>query len=175
MSLKLLETFLNEEVNDNKTKSGKPEYDNFQKQDYIKKINELKIQTKMLKGMLEKQPDENLEQYLSDKEKETLQTLNKISNTLNTQDASLKDIMNQPIGQIIKNWSTVHQEILKDIVGYVQNSNIQSKVTQKNWWTPITTFIYDIIRLCIINNRMFYLGLTVVFIGLIFVFVNISE
>ena len=48
---------------------------------------------------------------------------------------------------------------------------------QKNdkWWVPISEFLREFIKILTDGERMFYVGLTIVFIGIIFVFVNVTD
>ena len=87
-----------------------------------------------------------------------------------------QDIMNKPVMEIVNNWSATHQDILKDTADLFTKSNVIENI-QKNdkWWVPIGEFLREFIKILTDGERMFYVGLTIIFVGLIFVFVNITN
>jgi hypothetical protein len=140
------------------------------------KIDKLQAEVQLLKEMLSEQNDEDLEQYLSDREKNLLTKMNTMSNKITEQSAFVKDILNKPVMDIITNWSATHQDILKDTADLFTKSNVMDNI-QKNdkWWVPISEFLREFIKILTDGERMFYVGLTIVFIGIIFVFVNVTD
>jgi len=147
-------------------------YDNESKE----KIQEMIRQNNLLKSMLAENTDIDLKNYLSNNEKETLNKLNDVSNKLTEQSGFIKDIMNQPLQQIIHNWSSVHQDILNDTVDLFKKSNIIEEIkNNKQWWNPIIGFFKRFINIISMDKRMFYVGITIIFVGLIFVFINVTS
>ena len=140
------------------------------------KIDKLQAEVQLLKEMLSNQNDGDLEQYLSEREKNLLTKMNTMSNKITEQSAFVKDILNKPVMEIINNWSATHQDILKDAADLFTKSNVMDNI-QKNdkWWVPISDFLREFIKILTDGERMFYVGLTIVFIGIIFVFVNVTE
>ena len=140
------------------------------------KIDKLQAEVQLLKEMLSNQNDGDLEQYLSEREKNLLTKMNTMSNKITEQSAFVKDILNKPVMEIINNWSATHQDILKDATDLFTKSNVMDNI-QKNdkWWVPISDFLREFIKILTDGERMFYVGLTIVFIGIIFVFVNVTE
>ena len=140
------------------------------------KIDKLQAEVQLLKEMLSNQNDGDLEQYLSEREKNLLTKMNTMSNKITEQSVFVKDILNKPVMEIINNWSATHQDILKDAADLFTKSNVMDNI-QKNdkWWVPISDFLREFIKILTDGERMFYVGLTIVFIGIIFVFVNVTE
>ena len=156
--------------------SGKNKDKYSSKTDYDTQINKMKAENDLLRSLLANNKDANLENYLSDKEKTTLNNLNTLSNKLTEQSAFVKDVLNQPVRNIIHNWSATHQDILYDTIDLFSNSNIVDNVKNTNkWWGPIGKILKDLLYIFTGGERMFYMGMTVLFIGLIFVFVNITH
>ena len=141
----------------------------------VEQIKKLQAEVQLLKDMLSEQNDEDLEQYLSDRERGLLKKMNTMSNKITEQSAFVKDIMNKPVMEIVNNWSATHQDILRDTADLFTKSNVMENI-QKNdkWWVPIGLFLKEFIKIITDGERMFYVGLTIVFIGLIFVFVNVT-
>jgi hypothetical protein len=139
-------------------------------------IKILQAEVQLLKDMLSEQNDEDLEQYLSDRERGLLKKMNTMSNKITEQSTFVKDIMNKPVMEIVNNWSATHQDILRDTADLFAKSNVMVNI-QKNdkWWIPIGQFFKEFIKIITDGERMFYVGLTIVFIGLIFVFVNVTN
>ena len=150
---------------------------NFQSDvDVREQMMKLQAEVQLLKDMLSEQTDENLEEYLSDRERNLLKKMNTMSNKITEQSAFVKDIMNKPVMEIVNNWSATHQDILKDTADLFTKSNVIENI-QKNdkWWVPIGEFLREFIKILTDGERMFYVGLTIIFVGLIFVFVNITN
>jgi hypothetical protein len=139
-------------------------------------IEKMKAENALLREMISQSSEEDVTKYLSDKEKETLKTMNTLSNKLTEQSVFVKDILNQPVMEVIHNWSAIHQDILRDTTDLLNNSNIMDDIqTSEHWWTPIFNFLKEFVNIVTEEERMFYVGLTIVFIGLIFVFINITN
>jgi hypothetical protein len=147
----------------------------FAEVDSDEQIKKLQAEVQLLKDMLSEQPDEDLEQYLSNRERGLLKKMNSMSNKITEQSTFVKDIMNKPVMEIVNNWSATHQDILRDTTDLFTKSNVMENI-QKNdkWWIPIGEFSKEFLKILTGGERMFYVGLTIVFIGLIFVFVNVT-
>ena len=143
--------------------------------DSNEQIKKLQAEVQLLKDMLGEEKDENLEQYLSDRERGLLKKMNTMSNKITEQSAFVKDIMNKPVMEIVNNWSATHQDILRDTADLFTKSNVMENIQKEDkWWVPIGQFLKEFIKIITDGERMFYVGLTIVFIGLIFVFVNVT-
>ena len=143
--------------------------------DSDEQIKKLQAEVELLKEMLSDEKNENLEQYLSDRERGLLKKMNKMSNKITEQSAFVKDIMNKPVMEIVNNWSATHQDILRDTADLFTKSNVIENIQKEDkWWIPIGQFLKEFIKIITNGERMFYVGLTIVFIGLIFVFVNVT-
>ena len=141
-------------------------------------IEKLQAEVQILKKLVAEtqELDEEAEEYLSDREKKLLTQMNSMSNKITEQSAFVKDIMNKPVMEIVHNWSATHQDILHDTADLVTKSNLIEEIkTNDKWWVPIGDFLKQFINIITSGERMFYVGMTVLFIGLIFVFVNITE
>ena len=147
--------------------------------DTEEQVKKLQAEIQLLKSMISEERDtndEDLELYLSDKERATMKKLNTISNKITEQSAFVKDILNKPVMEIIHNWSAAHQDILHDTTDLFTQTNVIEKIKNNNkWWQPLGTFLKQFINILTSGERMFYVGLTVLFIGLIFVFINITN
>jgi hypothetical protein len=144
--------------------------------EFKESIEKMKAENALLREMISQSSEEDVTKYLSDKEKETLKTMNTLSNKLTEQSVFVKDILNQPVMEVIHNWSAIHQDILRDTTDLLNNSNIMDDIqTSEHWWTPIFNFLKEFVNIVTAEERMFYVGLTIVFIGLIFVFINITN
>ena len=127
-------------------------------------------------NLIDVEYDEDLDRYLSEREVNLLNKLNTTSNKITEQSAFVKDILNKPIIDIVHNWSETHQDVLKDTADLFTKSNVMQNIqTNDKWWVPIREFLGEFIKIVTKGERMFYVGLTVIFIGLIFVFVNVTE
>jgi hypothetical protein len=148
----------------------------FAEVDSDEQIKKLQAEVQLLKNMFSEQKDENLEQYLSDRERGLLKKMNTMSNKITEQSGFVKDIMNKPVMEIVNRWSATHQDILRDTADLFTKSNVIENI-QKNdkWWIPIGRFLKEFIKILSNDERMFYVGLTIVFIGLIFVFINVTN
>ena len=141
-------------------------------------IEKLQAEVQILKKIVAEtqELDEEAEEYLSDREKKLLTQMNSMSNKITEQSAFVKDIMNKPVMEIVHNWSATHQDILHDTADLVTKSNLIENIKNNDkWWVPIGDFFKQFINIITSGERMFYVGMTVLFIGLIFVFVNITE
>ena len=140
------------------------------------RIQNLEKQLSVLKSILSDVKDPKIMEYLSEQEKKTLESLNKVSNTLNNQTAFIKDILNKPIHEILQNWSLSQQHILHDLIKVFENKNIIEEIqNDSHWWNPIFKTCKQIYDIFSKDDRMIYMGMTIVFIALILVFVNITE
>ena len=147
----------------------------FAEVDSDEQIKKLQAEVELLKDMLSDEKDENLEQYLSDRERGLLKKMNTMSNKITEQSTFVKDIMNKPVMEIVNNWSATHQDILRDTADLFTKSNVIENVQKEDkWWIPIGQFFKEFVKIITSGERMFYVGLTIVFIGLIFVFVNVT-
>ena len=140
-------------------------------------IKKLQAEVALLKSLIAGQDgDEDLEEYLSDRERSLLKKMDTMSNKITQQSEFVKDIMNKPVMDIIHSWSAAHQDILRDTADLVTKSNPMENIKNTNkWWLPIGDFLREFINILTGEERMFYVGLTIIFIGLIFVFINVTN
>ena len=143
-------------------------------------IRKLQAEVQLLKSMISEEKasgsDEDLEMYLSDKERTLLKKMDTMSNKITAQSEFVKDIMNKPVMEIVHNWSAAHQDILRDTADLFTKSNVvENMKTNNKWWQPLGSFLKRFMNIITNEERMFYVGLTVLFIGLIFVFINITS
>jgi hypothetical protein len=147
--------------------------------DTEEQVKKLQAEVQLLKSMIAEERDtsgEDLEMYLSDKERVIMKKMNTMSNKITEQSVFVKDILNKPVMEIVHNWSATHQDILHDTADLFTQTNVIENMKNNNkWWQPLGTFLKQFIHILTSGERMFYVGLTVLFVGLIFVFINITS
>lgn len=119
---------------------------------------------------IEKEKTDNLDDYLTDKEKQKLTQLNNLSNSL---DMNEKKILDLTLGELLINWSNNMQAILLDISKKMDiNSIIKKSDNLYHFINIFITILWDIIST---DNRLIYFGMTIIFISFVIYFINISN
>ena len=94
----------------------------------------------------------NIENYLSEKERQNLNMLNTKSNIINKKLLDSNNILNLSINEVIKIWSTKMQEILDDLINYNYKQDFKNIKTVLDYLTVIIRIFKKIF---IKNNRSF--------------------
>lgn len=119
---------------------------------------------------IEQEKTDNLDDYLTDKEKQKLSELNKLSNSI---DINEKKIIDLTLKELLINWSNNMQAILLDVSRKIDiNSIIKKSDNLYHFITLFITIIWDIIST---DNRLIYFGMTIIFISFVVYFINISN
>jgi hypothetical protein len=119
---------------------------------------------------IEQEKTDNLDDYLTNKEKQKLTELNKLSNSL---DINEKKILDLTLSELLINWSNNMQSILLDISRKIDiNSIIKKSDNLYHFINLFITIIWDIIST---DNRLIYFGMTIIFISFVIYFINISN
>jgi len=116
-------------------------------------------------------PDLNYEEYLSESEKRSLQKMNTKSNALH----QLKDtnFLNLSLNEIIGNWSRIHLEMLHEIMGllrYMEESDSNNILEFLRLFTQKTLII-----LTHKNERLIYVGISLILLSGCFYFISITK
>jgi len=119
---------------------------------------------------IENEKTDNLDDYLTNKEKQKLKELNELSNSIDIND---KKILDLTLGELLINWSNNMQAILLDISKKIDiNSIIKKSDNLYHFINIFITIIWDIIST---DNRLIYFGMTIIFISFVIYFINISN
>jgi len=119
---------------------------------------------------IEHEKTDNLDDYLTNKEKQKLKELNELSNSIDIND---KKILDLTLGELLINWSNNMQAILLDISKKIDiNSIIKKSDNLYHFINIFITIIWDIIST---DNRLIYFGMTIIFISFVIYFINISN
>jgi len=119
---------------------------------------------------IENEKTDNLDDYLTNKEKQKLKELNELSNSIDIND---KKILDLTLGELLINWSNNMQAILLDISKKIDiNSIIKKSDNLYHFINIFITIIWDIIST---DNRLIYFGIFIIFISFVIYFINISN
>jgi hypothetical protein len=119
---------------------------------------------------IEQEKTDNLDDYLTNKEKQKLTQLNKLSNSI---DISEKKILDLTLNELLINWSNNMQAILLDISRKMDiNFIIKKSDNLYHFINIFITIIWDIIST---DNRLIYFGMTIIFMSFVIYFINISN
>ena len=119
---------------------------------------------------IEEEKVDNLDDYLTDKEKRKIEDLNKLSNSIDMNEKKLLDLS---LKELLINWSNNMQSILLDISRKIDINAIIKK--SDNLYHFINLFIGIIWEIISVDNRLIYFGITIIFISLTLYFINISN
>jgi hypothetical protein len=119
---------------------------------------------------IEPEKTDNLDDYLTDKEKRKIEELNKLSNSIDMNEKKLLDLS---LRELLINWSNSMQSILLDISRKIDiNAIIKKSDNLYHFLNLLITIIWEIIS---VENRLIYFGITILFISLTLYFINISN
>ena len=113
---------------------------------------------------------DNLDDYLTDKEKLKIKELNNLSNSI---DMSEKKLLDLTFRELLVNWSNNMQTILLDISRKIDINLIIKK--SDNLYHFLNLFISMIWEIIYVDNRLIYVGITILFISFVVYFINISS
>jgi hypothetical protein len=119
---------------------------------------------------IEQEKTENIDDYLTDKEKLKIKELNNLSNSI---DMSEKKLLDLTLRELLINWSNNMQSILIDISRKIDINLIIKK--SDNLYHFLNLFISIIWEIIYVDNRLIYVGITILFISFVIYFINISS
>lgn len=119
---------------------------------------------------IEQENTDKLDDYLTDKEKQKIEELNKLSNSININEKKLLDLS---LRELLINWSNNMQSILLDISRKMDINAIIKK--SDNLYHFLNLFISIIWEIISDENRLIYFGITIIFISFGIYFINISN
>ena len=114
---------------------------------------------------------------LSEEEKIKLDNLNERSNKLN----KIKDsIFDKTLRELIQLWSKYNIEVLDDMIIFFSKTDSYHKYFNdiddtKNIYNGIKLIINDFLKILIKEERLIYIGFTVILISIIMYFIGISS
>ena len=119
---------------------------------------------------IDEEKTDTIDDYLTDKEKQKISELNKLSNSIDVNEKKLLDLT---LRELLVNWSNNMQSILLDISRKI-NINIIIKKSDNlyHFLNLFTSIIWEIIS---VDNRLIYFGMTIIFISFVIYFINISN
>lgn len=121
---------------------------------------------------LDKDTEKNADSYLTDKEKKLLKNLNQTANTLKDKKDKI-DIFDQSLNSILKEWSSVMSKIFHELSTMIY-VNKYIKISDNIY--EFTTYISkDIWKILTKENRLIYVGVTLIFISFVIYFIHISN
>ena len=110
---------------------------------------------------------------LTDKERSTLKELNVKSNTAKTEITRKTNLLEMSVREILHEWSTAMQNILRDTVEFAHYDRTIREST--NFYDFIVLFATNVWDIFTRDNRITYTGITLLIIGFVAYFVFISE
>ena len=118
--------------------------------------------------------------YLSNKEKSTLDALNESANKLKTASTEDDDLLNISISKLFKNWADKMQEIISDLAGLSSKLSRFSKYfddinNPRDWWIGMRKFISSFITIFTKEQRSIYFGITLVIISIMIYIIQITS
>lgn len=119
---------------------------------------------------IEQEKTDKLDDYLTDKEKQKIEDLNKLSNSIDINEKKLLDLS---LRELLINWSNNMQSILLDISRKMDINAIIKK--SDNLYHFLNLFIGIIWEIISDENRLIYFGITIIFISFGIYFINISN
>jgi hypothetical protein len=119
---------------------------------------------------IDEEKTDNLDDYLTDKEKLKIKELNNLSNSI---DMSEKKLLDLTFRELLVNWSNNMQTILLDISRKIDINLIIKK--SDNLYHFLNLFISMIWEIIYVDNRLIYVGITILFISFVIYFINISS
>ena len=119
---------------------------------------------------IEQEKTDKLDDYLTDKEKQKIEDLNKLSNSIDINEKKLLDLS---LRELLINWSNNMQSILLDISRKMDiNAIIKKSDNLYHFLNLLISIIWEIIS---DENRLIYFGITIIFISFGIYFINISN
>ena len=119
---------------------------------------------------IEQEKTDKLDDYLTDKEKQKIEELNKLSNSIDINEKKLLDLS---LRELLINWSNNMQSILLDISRKIDiNAIIKKSDNLYHFLNLLISIIWEIIS---DENRLIYFGITIIFISFGIYFINISN
>lgn len=119
---------------------------------------------------IEQEKTDKLDDYLTDKEKQKIEDLNKLSNSIDINEKKLLDLS---LRELLINWSNNMQSILLDISRKMDINAIIKK--SDNLYHFLNLFFSIIWEIISDGNRLIYFGITIIFISFGIYFINISN
>ena len=120
---------------------------------------------------LDKSKDNNFDSYLTEHEKKMLKKLNQTSNFLNNE--KKKDLFDISLNSILKEWSSIMADIFHELSTMIY-VNKYIKVSD-NIYEFATYISRDIWKIFTKENRLIYVGATLIFISFVIYFIHISD
>ena len=115
----------------------------------------------------------NYEDYLSSKEKDTLKKANKLSNNLSKEFIKNNNLFNKTINEILQQWSEVHQNIINELLNLYNNMDDYSNYNF--WWEYISKYFQETLNIFIKDDRIIYVGISIVLLCFTLYFIDISD
>ena len=113
------------------------------------------------------------EDYLTETEKLLIKNASKKANNISMTASISSDFMSLSLTQILSNWSNAMQNIMLDISRNVYISQyIRESDNAYEFVVLFTTKLWQIMSL---DDRLIYLGMTLIFIAMVVYFVNITN
>ena len=117
-------------------------------------------------------------EFLSDNELETLNKLSNVSNNLRTKDIKEKKLENMTLSEVYQNWSKTHIDILKDLSKFTGSKYkdyfVDIDQTEK-WWKGIVLMFKDLFTVFTKDQRIIYVGMSIIFISIALFFISSSR
>ena len=125
--------------------------------------------------------DLDIDDYLSDKEKSTLKTLNEKSNEARNKIIEDEKLLNMSLSKLTNTWALKMREVINDLTTFFYNigTNYQKYFTDinnvNNWWTGIVSMLIELYRIFTKNKRSIYVGATFIFLSLMIYLILITS
>ena len=117
-------------------------------------------------------------QHLTDDEIETLNKLSNVSNNLKKTQDQNKKLENMTIKDIYENWSESHIQIIKELSKF-SGKEYKKYFTDidktEEWWKGITLVAKDIFKIMTFDNRIIYVGITIILVAIMVFFISSSR
>jgi hypothetical protein len=114
-----------------------------------------------------------VDDYLTETEKLLIKNASKKANNISASTSTSSDFMSLSLTQILSNWSNAMQNIMLDIS---RNISINQYIRESdNAYEFIVQFITKLWQIMSVDDRLIYLGMTLIFIATVVYFVNITN
>ena len=111
--------------------------------------------------------------YLTETEKLLIKNASKKANNISMTASISSDFMSLSLTQILSNWSNAMQNIMLDISRNVYISQYIRK--SDNAYEFVVLFTTKLWQIMSFDDRLIYLGMTLIFIAMVVYFVNITN
>ena len=111
--------------------------------------------------------------YLTETEKLLIKNASKKANNISMTASISSDFMSLSLTQILSNWSNAMQNIMLDISRNVSVSQYIRK--SDNAYEFVVLFTTKLWQIMSFDDRLIYLGMTLIFIAMVVYFVNITN